>query len=240
MIMRIPLIEDLTSEPIPEGSSILVEFDPASLWYNAAVTIAAGWLKDGGGVSFSAAGQSPDRVRTKLKRLGVDPARLESVTDVEGTGMLRIWDWYSASTGAKSQERFAIGSLKVADLSIYYSQQQLHGPPIPHRLLIIDDGSVLGRFNAENNWIEFDLSRIVPMARLRHARMITSMIRGVHSDAAVRRVEAAADGIVEFKLDESADPIQNLIRVKAMKDIGFDGRWHRLKVLDNQEVQVIK
>ena len=43
--LRIPLIDDLAKEPVPPGSQLLVEYDPASSWYNAALAIAVGWLR---------------------------------------------------------------------------------------------------------------------------------------------------------------------------------------------------
>lgn len=236
--MRIPLVEALTSGPLPEGSALLIEFDPASQWHNACLTIVAGWLREGGSVSLSVASQPLDRVRSKLRRLGLNPEALE--TDVEGDETLRIWDWYTISMGGKSKEKYAINSLKVSDLSIFYSQEQLRGPPMPHRLLVIDDGSVLARFNEEKNWVEFCLTRIFPMAKMRKSSIIVSLIRGVHSDWVYKRCEAAADGIVDLRLDESTDPVQNLIRIKAMKDIGFDGRWHRMNTRENHEVTIDK
>lgn len=238
--VQIPLIETLTSSPIPEGSNLLVEFDPASQWYNASLTIVAGWLRSGGGVSYSVTAQPPDNLRAKLKQLGLKPEVLERTMDIGGEERLRIWDWYTATVGGKSKEKFAINSLKVSDLSIFYSQQQFRGATIPHRLLLTDDSSVLARFNEEKNWVEFCLARIYPMAKIRKSTIIISLIRGVHSDWVYKRFEASADGIIEFKLDETADPPQNLMRIKAMKDIGFDGHWHKIKVHKNQKVTIDK
>ena len=104
---RIQLIEDLTKEPIPPGCTILVEFDPASQWYNASLTIAARWLRTGGSVSYIAQSQSPDDVRSQLRQLGL------TVEELEQKDRLWITDFYTASLGQKSKERFAVESLKV-------------------------------------------------------------------------------------------------------------------------------
>ena len=232
--MQIPLIDDLTTSRVPHGSNLLVEFDPSSQWINASLTLAAGWIKSGGGVSYSVSTQPPTNIRLKLKRLGIDSENLEK------EGVLRIWDWYTATLGQKSKEKLAISSLKVSDLSIWYAQQQLQGPPLSDKLLIIDDGSVGVRFNDERNWVEFCITRIYPMAKLRDCTLIGSLVRGIHSDWVYRRFEVAADGVIDFKLDESVDPAQNLVRIRSMKDIGFDGRWHRLKIGENFEVTLEK
>jgi len=65
-VPRLELIEDLTSGAVIPGTNILVEFDPASQWYNASITMAAGWLKTGGSVSYIAHSQSPNDVRFQL------------------------------------------------------------------------------------------------------------------------------------------------------------------------------
>jgi KaiC/GvpD/RAD55 family RecA-like ATPase len=232
--VKIPLIGELTTASLPEGSMLLVEFDPASQWYNASLTIVAAWLEGGGGVSYSVASQSPDTVRLKLKRLGLD------VEGFEKDDKLRIWDWYTATLGQKSKEKFSMSSLRVSDLSIYYSQQQIRGPPIPNRLDLIDDGSVIPRFNDEKSWVEFLLTRVYPMAKSRKSTIITSVIKGVHSDWAYKRLEAAADGIIDFKLEETGEETRDLIRIKSMKDSGFDRKWHLLTLGDTLRVRLEK
>jgi len=71
------LIEDLTTGPIAPGSNLLVEFTGASQWYNASFTIAAGWLKTQGTVGYSCHAHSPDEIRSKLDRLGLNCEQLE-------------------------------------------------------------------------------------------------------------------------------------------------------------------
>ncbi len=101
-VPRIPLIEDLTSESVAPGTFLLVEFDPASQWYNASMSIAAGWLKDGGKVEYTSYAQPPDDIRLQLQRLGL------AVVDLENDASLQIYDGYSLTLGYKSKERHAI------------------------------------------------------------------------------------------------------------------------------------
>jgi KaiC/GvpD/RAD55 family RecA-like ATPase len=89
---RIPLIEELTTGVIPAGSNIVVEYEPASQWYAASIAITAGWLKQGGTVSYTAEAQSPDSIRNALKRLGIDTAKLEA-EPAPPNECLRIWDF---------------------------------------------------------------------------------------------------------------------------------------------------
>jgi KaiC/GvpD/RAD55 family RecA-like ATPase len=96
---RVLSIADLTQTLIPPGSSILVEFDLASQWYNASTTIAAGLLKTGGSVSYVTQFLSPEDVPFQLQQLGLD------TEDLERKGQLWIVDFYSASVEQKSKAR---------------------------------------------------------------------------------------------------------------------------------------
>lgn len=147
---RLPLIGDLTKGSLPPGSNILVEFDPASQWYNTSLTIAAGWLRGGGNVSYYVYTRSPDSIRSRLGGLGL------RVEQLEEEGRLGIHDWYTATLGQKSKEENAVDSLKVADLSIGFANVIFRGeggPVAPGFLVIEENFSVPDRFNEERNWV---------------------------------------------------------------------------------------
>jgi KaiC/GvpD/RAD55 family RecA-like ATPase len=228
------LIEDLTERPVPPGSNILVEFDPASQWLNASLTIAAGWVKDGGSVSYIANSQSPDDIRSQLRRLGLDVEALERID--------RLWitDLYSASIGQKSKERFAVESLKAADLSIWIGREAMGDSPTPEFLVIADNSSVLDRFNAERNWVELYLTRPIPMAKPRQMTQLIGFIGGIHSAWAYKQLEAAVDGIVDFKVDETSGERSSFIGIRSMRNVRFDSRWHRLKIGEDFEITLEK
>jgi KaiC/GvpD/RAD55 family RecA-like ATPase len=227
---RIPLIEDLTKGSIPPGSNILVEFDPASQWFSAWITIAAGWVKDGGKVSYIANSQSPDEIRSQLRKLGF------SVEELERTDRLWITDGYSAAVGQKSKERFAVESLKAADLSLYIGREAMADSPTPEFLVVSDNGSVLDRFNAEKNWVELYLTRPIPMSKPRQMTQLMGLMSGIHSAWAYKQLEAAVDGIVDFKVEDVNGERRTLIGIRNMRDVRFDSRWHPLKTREDFEV----
>lgn len=226
---RIPLIENLTTGPVPAGSNILVEYDATSQWYNATITIAAGWLRTAGRVWYGAGGQPPDSVRSQFGRLGLD------AEEFERNDKLAIDDWYAATLGQKSKEKGAIGSLKIADLSLWLADV-MRGPPDPDILVMDDDRSFLARFNDEKAWVEFELTRAIPAQRVGKRTAIRGIMRGVDSDSAYRKLEAANDGVVEFKLEEAGRGVRNFIRVRSMRNVGYNSEWHSLKVGKNFEV----
>jgi KaiC/GvpD/RAD55 family RecA-like ATPase len=110
----------------------------------------------------------------------------------------------------------------------------------PDVLRMGDDTSCLGRFNEEKSWVELVVARASPSASIMKSTRIVGVIRGVHSDWAYKMLEAAADGIIDFKLEEVADRVgeqaSTIVRIRSMKNAVFDGRWHRLTVGKNFEV----
>lgn len=236
---RIPLIEELTSDVIPFGSNIVVEYEPASQWYAASFAIAAGWLDQGGSVSYNAQAQSPAKVRNALKQLGIDTVQLEA-EPASPKERLRIWDFYTPTLGLKSSEKL-ISSLKVADLSIEYSRKEFKYEPDPLRLRITDDLSTFSRFNDEKSWVEFYLTREIPLSSINQSTSVHGLMKDVHSAWVYSRFEAANDGIVDVKIKENeGEGIRNLLRVRTMRNVRFDSRWHALKIGENHRVSLGK
>jgi KaiC/GvpD/RAD55 family RecA-like ATPase len=232
--MPIPLLEELTAGPIPAGSNILVEFDPSSIWYNACLTIATKWLQTGGKLVYNVGSQLPENIRAHLNRLGVTTEELEQ------KDVLRLWDWYTITLGGKSKEKFAMESLKVADISILFAKDQMRAAVDPTLLRVGDNASTLARFNDDKAWVEFFLTRSFPTSTLRKSTLIIGVIRGVHSDWVYKMLEGGADGIVDFKLEESGSTTKDLIRIRSMRNLSFNREWHELKMSDNFEVTLAK
>jgi len=238
---RLPFIEDLTTGPVPLGSQILVEYDSMSVWFNASLNVVAGWLRTGGRVEYLTYAQAPEDLRSRLKRIEprIDDYEVKDAAFRDSKFIL--WDGYSVTLGQKSKEKYAVESLKVSDLSLLFSQEVMRGqaPPIG-TLLISDDFSVLSRFNDEKNWVEFELTRQFPAGKLQIVTHLYGLLKGVQSEWTYKRLEAASDGVIEFKVDDASDPPRSLMRIRSMRSVGFDGRWHQLNVNENLEVSLGK
>ena len=237
--MRLALIEDLVTEPLLAGCNFLVEFDAASQWYRASLNIAREWLRAGGDVGYNVASQFPDNLRVQLGKLGLNVEQLE--TD----GKLEIWDWYTATLGQKSKEKFVGSStLKASELSIAIAQEELKpamaGETYPEYLRIWDNCSVMARFNEDKAWVEFLVTRVFPTAFHSKSTLIVGVIRGVHSDWVYKQLEDAADGVFDFKIEDVGEETSDVFRIKSMRNVSFDRRWHRLKIGDNLEVSLEK
>ncbi len=215
---RIPLIEDLTTGPVPAGSNLLVEFDPASQWYNAVLTIAAGWLKTSGRVTYILSSRAPDDIRSQLTKLSIDVARSEA------SDTLRIWDAYSTTLGLQSREKYKIESMNVADLRIWAAKQFMHQPPSPDLLYITENSSVAARYNNEKSWIEYTLTRVLPSVSMTKAMNVRGVSLGVHSDSAYKQLEVAANGVIDLKVEEVEGELHNSIRIRKVLNARFDAR----------------
>ena len=242
--MRISLIEDLLKAPLPPGSSLLVEYDSASAWYQASLSMAAEWSKAGGVVTYNVTAQPPENIRTQLALLGLDVGQLEA------EDKLRVFDWYTATLGRKSKEKYAFYSLKAADLSVLFAKylmatewsavDLIPPTPSPDWLRVLDDLSCLGRFNEEKSWVEFVRTRMIPISSLWKSTGIGGLIKGIHSGWVYKSLEAACDGVVDLKLDETGEEARSMIRIRSMRNVGFDSRWYPLKVADNSQVSLEK
>ncbi len=213
---------------------LLVEFTGASSWYSASFTIAAGWIKQGGKVSYNANAQPPNAVRSQLNRLGLNTEQLEKDDKLE------IWDWYTPTLGQKSKEKYTHDSLKIAELSIRFARDFMRQPPQPELLVISDNSSTLARFNDEKACVEFWLTRAHPMLKAQKTTGLRGLIRGIHSSWVYEQMEATADGVIDFKLEEAEGEMKNLVRVRSMQGMRFDSRWHQVKLGENFEVTLEK
>ncbi len=159
-----------------------------------------------------------------------------NVQELEKNDVLQIWDGYSATLGQKSREKHAFDSLKVADLSIFVAKELMGRGPTPNLLRLIENASALARFNEEKSWTEWMLTRALPVTVQENSVGIRGIIKGIHSDWVYKQLEGAANGIIEVRVDETAEEPLSLMRIKNMQNVRFDGKWHKLKLLENFEV----
>ena len=134
-----------------------------------------------------------------------------------------------------SQERHA-RPLKVHDLSLEWAKLSSDLEPETDLLRIWDNLSTLGRFNEDKAWVEFILSREIPLGLGFGARTIHGIVNGVHEGWVYRRLEDSHDGVIDVKLEDGGENTIDLIRVRSMREVNFDRKWHQLKIGDNFEI----
>ena len=194
-------------------------------------------MRSGGDVGYNGFVKPASKVRMQLARLGLN------VPELEGNDRLRVYDWYTPTLGRKSEEKYGIDSLRVADQSILFrlTEDDLKNPEDsewPESLRIVDNFSTLARFNDERAWIEFMLTRVFPIGPARKSTLIFGIMKGVHSEWAFSQLEGFADGIVDFRLDETGGRTRDLILIRTMRDVHFRRELAELKVGANFEISL--
>jgi len=251
--VSIPILTRLIPDGVKPGRQLLVEFDPASQWLAVAATIAAGYLRNGGRVSYGANLRSPEAVRQDLLALGVDVAAMSK------EGRLWLIDRYSATlTGGRLEgagssvfepmeggARF--NSLKIADSSVQFLKESKQGHQAwdiiefwpPGALAIGESMSEMLRFNEEKPYLEFLLSRGHPNDRKAKRINLYGVLRGVHSELFYNQLENAYDGVIDLRVIERDEEAKNLLRIRSLKGQPHDARWHEIQINTNGEATLV-
>ncbi len=228
--LRPPILEALIPDGVPFGTVFVVEFDPDAHWYATALTMVAGVLNQGHQANVNAFVHSASDIRTKLSKIGVD------VKLVEGQGRLRIADYYTSTTGTRSSEKEIIDSMNVAEWSVDQLKVLQSGGEAVYGFGVTDNSSVLSRYNDEKSIIRYLAERNFPVARKLRFVTLFAFMRGVHSESFYKNIEGITDGVIDLKLDEKNGEMHSFLRVRSIKYLKCDTRWHRLALKENLAV----
>jgi KaiC/GvpD/RAD55 family RecA-like ATPase len=94
----------------------------------------------------------------------------------------------------------------------------------------------MARFNADKAWVEFVVTRVFPSAFHSKSTLIIGLTRGIHPDWVYRQLEDVADGVIDFKIDEEEKETRDVCRIRSMRNVAFDRKWHRLRIGQNLDV----
>ncbi len=233
--LSLPILKDLIPDGIEYGASLLVEFEPRSIWYETSLTIAARALKNGIPTEYHTFQHSPEEIRKALARFGLNAIELhppsgivDSYTPQTGLGASEPKDEWGRSL---SISNWSIGVAKIiktasgADKETVARERRLH---------IDDNISILLQYNQEKDFIDFYRTRMIPLARVTEMTALVGMLTEVASDSFYRKFEAVCDGILEFKTEDKEGRIEQFVRVSAMRDKSYESGWRRLRLLDNE------
>lgn len=237
--ITLPLLKDIITGSIDYGMSLLVEFDPDSIWYETSLTFAAQALRDGMRTDYHIFQHMPSEVKETLTRLGLNVGQLEE------QDVLRILDSYSVQTGLAIEEplensvpRHYSQSLKLSDWSIADLQRIKSGVPEEdkRRLHIDDNTGILLQYNDEKAFIDNWRTRSRPHTKVQEIVLFNSLMKGAASDAFTKQLESLSDVIIDVRTQEREELIEHVLRVRTARGRPYDSRWRRLHLLQTGEV----
>ena len=252
---NLPMLGGLVPDGIQPGTIFAVEFDPESHWFAVAVTISAGYVKNGFQVGYDSQARPRETVIKDFENVGLN------VSEFMKSGSLWIDDWYSAAVGGGRVEvsgdrsgplfepiegGVRLRSLKVADLSVEWLKQtkgevdygdEERTPP--GSLIVAESISPSLRFNDEKVYLEWVETRVAPEVRRSGCIDLVGIARGVHSDFFYKRMENALDGVIEVRVLERDDEAKNFLRIRGLKGKRFDARWHRIEIEPNGQAVLV-
>jgi KaiC/GvpD/RAD55 family RecA-like ATPase len=240
--LTLPLFEQILPEGLDYGTIVLIEFEADSIWFETSLTIAAQALRKGQKTDYHTFQHVPIDVRRGLTNLGANLPTLED------SGLFTLIDSYTFQLGGlvpveQGRDHRAY-SLKIADVSIAEAKVFHARPELPaeeKRGLHIDDNTaIFTRHNTEAAVFDYFRNRIVYMTRNDEGIMLLSILRGTVSDTFLSQFESMSDGIIDFKAEEKAGEIEQLVRVRLMRRRKFKSRWQRLNLADTGEVTLIE
>ncbi len=195
-------------------------------------------MQTGGRIAYNVSTRPPDNIRSQLRNLELN------VEELERSEKLEFYDWYGLTLGQKPKEvGWGPASLKAADISVQVlgrksvtleeARAEGFGPDF---LIIWDDVSFLDRFNDTKSWTELLIARFMARTHVTKSSFVFGVAKGIHSEWAYKRLETASEGIIDFKVDETSEELRSLVRIRRMRSVGFDARWHRVSIADNLKV----
>ncbi len=229
--LSIPIVKELVPGGIDYGTTLLVEFEPRSLWHEASLAIATQALRNGIPTVYHIFKRFPNEVRVDFTRLGLNVRQLEEESK------LRVSDNYTRQTGLGSAQE-SMKSMKISDWSIGWMKEMKAGVPEAEKrwLHIDDDTSVMLQYNKEEECIDFWRTRLIPGFKASETVVLWGFLTGTASDSFYRKLESLCDGIIDFKSEEKGDQIEQYVRMTAMRSKQYDSRWHKLRLSESGEV----
>jgi KaiC/GvpD/RAD55 family RecA-like ATPase len=66
------------------------------------------------------------------------------------------------------------------------------------------------------------------------------ILDGAHSGWAYKQLEAAVEGIVDFKVEDQGEESRDLMRIRTLRRVAFDRKWHEPTMSEKSEVTLRK
>lgn len=218
----------------------LVEFEPNSLWHEISLAITAQALRRRIKVEYHVFQNTPEQIRSALKRMGVDLDKFERESS------FRIMDSYTSTTalaGSTEGVREPLLSGKSPDIELWTKtirDKMKDGfEKEEKRWLHIDDNeTTLLQFSDEESILNGWRTTFVPMAKSRELLILHGLVVGIASESFYRKTETMADAVIDVRTREEGGRLENYIRLRSLRESKFDSRWHKIELTNDGNIEV--
>jgi class 3 adenylate cyclase len=243
--ISVPILDELAPGGFFYGGLYIVEFDPASLWYETSLTIAARALKERTKVEYHTFQHPPGDVAEAFARLGI------SVREFEKDGYLRIVDSYTQTLEyeeKKAEDSYRIVKTVEKPLDLVrsadnWAKESKAGYTDEDMwwLHVDDDTGVVLQYNDEKTVIDKWRTGILPYSvRNRMTPHFIAFTRNAALDRFLSQFEVFCDGIIDLTTREEVGEVKNYLRLRLLRGRIFDSRLHQLQMAPNGEVGLVE
>lgn len=227
-LQRIPtgveLLDNLLPDGLPATGTIVFLSDPGSGEENLLAHFVGTRLESGKAVLFITLDNFPPNIRQNVS------AHLLK-EDIDWSNLLFV-DCYSKTVGVESEEALSVDPEDLSAISISISEVMSKKPV---SMLVLDSFDTLIRKRGGHSAIEF-LRLLVARTRQGKCLSILTMNRKAFHPAIVASAQDVADGVIEFKAEESDDGIAYSLRVSKMAGTKHSTAWARYSISDDGDL----
>jgi len=220
------LIDQLLPEGLPMASTMLILSDSGAGHENMVAHIVGEQMEGKKSVLYITLDNFPPNIQRSIQ---------PHLTEKADWARLLFIDGYSKTVGVESEESQSVDPENLSAISIAISDMLTENPI---SLIVLDSFNTLIRKRGLRSAIEF--LRVL-VARTRQAKClgIVTMSRKAFPFAFMANAQDVVDGVIELKVEESPDGMEQSLRILKMVGAKHSTAWTRYKIADDGELEKV-
>ena len=220
----VELLDKLLPDGLPAICTVVFLSDPGAGEENVLSRLVAEHLQAEKSVLYVTLDNFPPNIRQNVSANLVKQ-------EVDWSNLLFV-DCYSKTVGVESEEPYSVNPEELSAISVAVSEITSKNPI---SLLIVNSFNTLIRKRGGHSAIEF-LRVLVARTRTGRCLSILTMNRKAFHPAIVASAQDVADGVIEFKAEESEEGVAHSLRILKMVGTKHSTSWVRYSISDDGEL----
>lgn len=223
---RMDLLDELLPEGLPVASTMLILSDSGAGHENMVAHLVSEQMEAKKSVLYITLDNFPPNIRRNVQ---------PHLTENPDWASLLFIDCYSKTVGVESEESQSVDPENLSAISIAISDMLTERPV---SLIVLDSFNTLIRKRGLRSAIEF-LRVLVARARTAKCLGLVTMSRKAFPFAFMANAQDVVDGVIELKVEESPDGIEQSLRILKMVGAKHLTTWTRYQISDDGELEKI-